>query len=203
MNRCAIIITKKINNFDKNLYSCFIGCEQGSIFLLKNNFKNSHYISDFDSIDNKLFKKIKNKNRSIIMNDETKQWSDGEEAIIYAINKLKFSPKKIDIFVNDIGRNDHFVNMFRVVYKYGCYMYGNLNKISRIEAKKDTKIINNYKFLSIFVFENTYIKTSGLKWDIDKEYDQFSGTNLISNKVLNKTANIFSSNNIVTIESNE
>jgi len=106
---------------------------------------------------------LENEKNVIKTNDKVKDFSDGEEAIIFAINELKFQPKDITIYVDESGRPDHFINMVRVIYKYGCKMIGQNVIVNKIEANTKATFNKKYKYLSMFLFDDSTITTSGLE----------------------------------------
>lgn len=186
MKKC-LITTKKLNkraiNWDD--YDCFIGVENGAKFIYKQKkLKNKYYISDFDSLLNYQDKLKKTGN--LILLQKEKNFADTEEAIKYAL-KLGYQNKDIEIFVNDdLPRKDHLINIFNISRKYQILIYGNKFKITPILENKNVIIKKeNYKYFSIFVFEETKITTNGLKWDLNKkEFNLESTTNLISNQII-------------------
>ncbi len=184
MKKAAIIINEQINNFNHSDYDLLIGVEKGAIFVYDLDTKiPKHYISDFDSVTEELKNKISSMENSTILDHETKRWADGEEAILFAIEK-GYAGENIDIYVNTWGREDHFINMIMILRKYGSRMISNNSRFLILEPNKDYEINKDiYKFVSLAFFKQTKVKTEGLKWDIDRGYDVSTGTNCISNEI--------------------
>lgn len=190
MKKAAIIINDQISEFKIDDYDLIIGVEKGSIFVynLETN-KQKYFISDFDSVSDDFKGKILTLENTIILNHETKRWSDGEEAILLAIDK-GYAGEDIDIYVNTLGREDHFINMIMILRKYGSRMISNKSRFIILEPNKDYQINRDeYSFVSLVFFKQTKVKTKGLKWEIDRGYDVSTGTNCISNEA---KANLFS-----------
>lgn len=190
MYKCAIIIDSPKDNINLDNYSILIGVEGGSKCVFNSSFKGEkYYISDFDSVSNKELENLKSnvsKSNIKILDDETKLWSDGEEAILLA-NKLGFNKTNIEIFANENKRIDHFVNMMYVLRKYGCKFIGINTIVDVVDPDIKTEIKKHGDYITAMFFEKTKIKTSGLKWDVDKTFDLDSKTNFLSNKILKKS----------------
>lgn len=205
MKKC-LITTKSLKKgqINWNNYDCFIGVERGAKFIYKKkNLANKYYISDFDSLIN-YEDKLK-KNGNLILLNKEKDFSDIEEAIKYGL-KLGYQNKDFEIFVNeDLGRKDHLFNIFNLSRKYQVLIYGNKFKITPILANKNTIIKKeNYKYLSIFVFEKTEIKTNGLKWNLNKkEFNLESTTNLISNQIIAEQCKVKFTKPCLIIQAND
>lgn len=201
MNKCAIIFDKK-KKINTNEYNLFIGVERGSgpVSNLKN--QKTMHISDFDSSSElKLIKK--KENIKILKKD--KQFVDGEEAIIMAIEE-GYEPKDIDLIIPfDISsRPDHFINMVNLTKKYGVNMMNEKILVFSINEYETKVVYNVHTYLSIFITENTIINTSGLKWNINnKEFNISEATMMISNKILKSSAKIFANKKIIIIQSSD
>lgn len=184
--RCAIIIQDKLDNFDLSKYDLLIGVEKGSAFVIEaeKDIETKH-ISDFDSIDSTLKAKLEMRDNVILKDHEKKMWADGEEAIILA-TELGYEGDKIDVYVDTTGREDHFINMVMILRKYGCSMIGPHSKFITLKPMIETTIFKeDYDYLSLTFFKQTKAKTEGLKWEIARSYDIASGTNCISNVIIN------------------
>ncbi|BDV02531.1 MAG: hypothetical protein HPAVJP_4200 [Candidatus Hepatoplasma vulgare] len=207
MKKCLIILKNLQNEERINYqdYDCFIGVELGASFLLKkNNLKNRHYISDFDSINKNDFLKIKEEENTIFLN-KIREFVDTEEAIKYA-QSLGYFKDKIVIFLNeDLGRKDHLFNVFNLARKYQVLIYGNKFKITAV-PENEYKVIKKdfYKYLSIFLFEKTFIDTKGLKWNLSwKEFNLDEATNLISNEIIKNECKIKTSKLSLVVQAND
>ncbi|CRX36912.1 / / Thiamine pyrophosphokinase / 397487:398104 Forward [Candidatus Hepatoplasma crinochetorum] len=203
MKKC-LITTKKINKIKYDNYETFIGVEYGAKFLYKKReLKNRYYISDFDSFK-KFFKKKEQINNIVILPKE-RDFVDTEEAIKYAI-KLGYKNQQIEVFVDeDLGRKDHLFNIFNLARKYQIIIFGNKFKITPISKEQKIKIYkNNYKYISLFIFEKTIIKTKSLKYDLNKkEFNLNQATNLISNEILKDSCYVEFSNKGLIIQAND
>ncbi len=205
MKRC-LITTKKLDtdeiNFDQ--YDLFIGVEYGALYLQTLNLNNVYYVSDFDSLGDKELAKFKELPNSKIL-PIIRNFVDTEEAIFVAID-LGYKGTAIDLFVNeDLGRKDHLLNVMLLARKHNISIFGNKFEIHAILPDVKTTILkNNFKYLSIFVFEKTEITTTGLKWDLGKRtFTMNSGTNLISNEFIQKAATFYADKKILVILAND
>ena len=201
VKKCAILI-KNIINFNTSEYQCFIGVENGSLFLDKLNVENKHYISDFDSIASKDKDKLILTNENVTILPQEKEYSDTEEAILYA-KSIGFNI--IDIYVDESkGRKDHLVNVMVLSKKYNVNIFGNKFKMTPLTPDKEIKIDNKYKYLSIFVYEDTLLNTKGLKWDLNnRTFNMESGTMLISNEIVDDFALIKSDKKTIIFQSDD
>jgi len=200
--KCAILI-RDVKELNLNDYDFFIGVEKGSFFLEKLNIdnKNKHFISDFDSITTKEKESLISNNKNVVVLQAEKEFVDGEEAIIYS-KKLGFH--NIDIYVDESGRKDHLINIIILCKKYNVNIKGKQFSAIPLQPNKEVKIYNNYKYLSIFVYDKTLLNSKGLKWDLEnKTFDIDTGTTLISNEIIGEYAFIKSDKKIIIFQSND
>lgn len=201
--KCAIILTRDIVDINIEKYQLLIGSEQGSEFVLEQESNiDTFHVGDFDSVTSEFKDKIAAKNNSLILDSYNKAWSDGEEAIIYAIEQ-GFEGKNIDIYVNADGRYDHFAIMLSVLRKYGATMIGKGVYISVSEPNNEVIINKHHKYVSAIFNEETQIKTNGLEWDVDKVFDQDSGTNFVSNEIKGDSFKVLSNKKVLFIQSED
>lgn len=199
MKKAAIIIKESPNIRDLDSYQILIGVENGSKFVLDNEDKfETYHIGDYDSVEEEFKEFIKSKDNVFYMEDELKEFADGEEAIIKA---KELGCSEIDIYADTDGRDDHFINMVLIARKHSINIFG--NELS-IQVVKGSKTINKeFDYTSLFFFEETKIKTNGLKWDVDRTYDFESGTNFISNKVIGNSFEITTDKRVVVMQVKE
>ncbi len=201
--KCAIILMKNINNLDVNKYELLIGSEYGSEFVINNESNiNTFHIGDYDSVEPGFKDMVSAKDNSLILDKYEKAWSDGEEAIIYALNQ-GFEGKNIDIYVDPNERYDHFSTMLAILRKYGSTLIGNGVFISVSEPNEPKIIKKHHKYVSAMFFEATEIKTNGLKWDVDKVFDQDSGTNFVSNEIESSEFEVLTNKKVLFIQSDD
>ncbi|NOQ50514.1 MAG: thiamine diphosphokinase [Mycoplasmataceae bacterium] len=203
MSKC-LITTKNINHdkFNHEDYDCFIGIELGAKFLFENlAITNKHYISDFDSIDLKTKKLLKEQDNYHEL-PKSRDLTDTEEAIKYGLN---LGYKNIDLYVDeDRGRKDHLISIYYLANKYQLNVFGNKFKITPLPKNKTTTIYNKYKYVSIFVNQKTKVSSNGLVYELKNEsFTILSGTKLISNEINGDSANICVNKNAIIIQAND
>ncbi len=201
MKKCAIIIKDKIDNINVYDYDLLIGVESGSRFVYEYKDElNTFHISDLDSLDQEWKDKISSLSNSIILDHNTKDFADGEEAIRYAL-KNNYDGSNIDLYVDFDYRQDHFLNMFFILRKYGCNLINDNIIINVVQPNIKTTIKKQYDLLSAFIFEDTFVKTNGLKWNVDEMLDIDSGTKFISNEILENEFDITVDKKIIITQS--
>ncbi len=205
MKRC-LITTKKLNTklIDFNQYDLFIGVEHGASYLQTLNLKNVYYISDFDTLGQEELKKFEKLSNTKIL-PPMRNFVDTEEAIFFALD-LGYDGSSIDLFVNEaLGRKDHLLNVVFLSKKHNLQIFGNKFEIHPILPKtKNILSQKNFKYVSMFVFEQTEITTSGLKWDLNKRiFDMDSGTNLISNEFIQEFAIFYADKKMLVVLAND
>lgn len=199
MERAAIIIEEHPNIKDISTYKVLIGVEHGSKFVLENEDKlDTYHVGDFDSVEEEFKVEMVDRKNCFYIPDELKAYCDGEEAIIKA-KELGYT--NIDIYVDINGRPDHLLNMIRVARKYSANIYSKDGIINVVNGKKTLK--KEHDYISLFFFEETNIKTEGLKWDVDRIYDIESGTNCISNRIEEDSFIIETDKKVVVFQAKE
>lgn len=165
-----------INNYDFN-NKYIIGVDKGASILAEYNIMMDLAIGDFDSIADDEIDEIKKCSKKIIKLNPIKDETDTKEAIIEA---LKIS-NDITILGGIQGyRIEHFIaNMF-LLKKYPFVRIMDDNSLIFISSKSIT-INDDYKYISIFPFEDSIISLKGFKYDLTdynlKRYDDLGVSN--------------------------
>ena len=144
----------------------------GGLEHLHSNIIPNLIIGDFDSIDNDKLLKFKNKT-TIIYKD-----NQNETDLQFAINYcLKQQPSEITIIgAVSIDRIDHVVSnlltLRQIPKEIKVKIVTSMQEIFLLRNEKVTLFNCKNKTISIFsVSECKKVKTSGLKWKIDKDLD--------------------------------
>ncbi len=199
MKRCAIITNNKIENFNHKDYDLLIGVESGSKMVCEfEKSSSTMHIGDYDSVEpecREMFAKLEN---SIIFDHDSKEHADGEEAIKLAIEK-GYKNTEIDIYVKFDHRQDHFLNMINVIRKYGVKLISKGTEAIVVPENINTIINKKYELVSIFSFEETKIKTKGLRWEIDEVINIETGTKCISNMITGDSFEILADKKVVVM----
>lgn len=165
-----------INNYDFN-NKYIIGVDKGASILAEYNIMMDLVIGDFDSIADDEIDEIKKCSKKIIKLNPIKDETDTKEAIIEA---LKIS-NDITILGGIQGyRIEHFIaNMF-LLKKYPFVKIMDDNSLIFVSSKSIT-INDDYKYISIFPFEDSIISLKGFKYDLTdynlKRYDDLGVSN--------------------------
>ncbi len=165
-----------INNYDFN-NKYIIGVDKGASILAEYNIMMDLAIGDFDSIADDEIDEIKKCSKKIIKLNPIKDETDTKEAIIEA---LKIS-NDITILGGIQGyRIEHFIaNMF-LLKKYPFVKIMDDNSLIFVSSKSIT-INDDYKYISIFPFEDSIISLKGFKYDLTdynlKRYDDLGVSN--------------------------
>lgn len=165
-----------INNYDFN-NKYIIGVDKGASILAEYNIMMDLAIGDFDSIADDEIDEIKKCSKKIIKLNPIKDETDTKEAIIEA---LKIS-NDITILGGIQGyRIEHFIaNMF-LLKKYPFVKIMDDNSLIFVSSKSIT-INDDYKYISIFPFEDSTISLKGFKYDLTdynlKRYDDLGVSN--------------------------
>ncbi len=201
--KVAIILDKTPYKFNKDNYELVIGSEYGSEYVLSiENEIDTFHIGDFDSVSEEFKSLIMNKDNSKVLDPFEKIWSDGEEAIRYAI-ELGYCGNNIDVYVNPTERMDHFSLMLSVLRKYESSLISDGLIVNVSPAGGTINIRKTHHHLSAIFYEEANIKTNGLRWDINDKFDSESGTLFISNEFINNEVEITTDKKVIFIQTED
>lgn len=176
-----------LNNFDK-----VIAVDSGVSHCLRLKLTPDFLVGDFDSIDKKIYTKIKSAKAKILKFPRDKDVTDTELALDHA---LKWGATDITILAGISGaRTDHLLGNILLLLKNKYsrtsikFVNGNQeiyiarNQI-KIEGKKDDLV-------SLIPIDDTVknMKSTGLKYDLSKYTISIQGNHGISNVITQNTA---------------
>lgn len=193
--KCAIVITQ-VSKDILSKYDLLIGVEEG-VRYIKDIDKDKIYISDFDSIDINLTEDI-DQSLLIKLDHYSKDYTDGEEAIKYALDKGYTS---IDVYCNKEDRADHLLTWIYIVNKYNIKYISDSYIVESVLKDKVNTYSRYGNKLSAYVFTDTHIKSKGLRWEVDRTFDVKSITTFISNEVIDSSFELETDNEFVIIQS--
>lgn len=183
----------KLYQPDENEY--IIGVDGGIKVLRDNNVKIDLAVGDFDSIDESEVKASQ-----VILLNKIKDQSDLAVALQAA---TQIEHQKIIIYNATGNRLDHFYSAILELVRYIKYNIEIVNSDNKIYVKKGYFEIpkSNYKYVSFFAFEDTYITLAGFKYPLDNYFLTKSDPLCLSNEIVSNIGRVYSQKPIIVIES--
>ncbi len=191
----------KINELvDQSKYDVTIGCDKAAIIAIVKKIKIDVAIGDFDSVNEREMKIIKELSAKLIKLDEHKDCTDTEEAIKYAYNNGATS---IDIFGGvDGNRIEHLLANINMLKRYeNITMTNEFSTIYVTSSSFNVENDGDY-FYSFFAATNVQgLSLSGFKYSI---YDYQLNTEdslCISNELIGGSGIVrFNSGKLIVIK---
>ena len=185
-----------------------IGVDRGCNYLYKNNIKPQYIMGDFDSIDKKVLKFMKDKNVKFKEFNPEKDFTDTEEAFDFAISELK--PTNIYLLGGTGKRLDHFIANLGLLKKsleknIKAYIIDDYNEIYLIN--KPQEITGDKGGYISFQGYNSIVKgftIKNAKYELDNYDLSFGDPLTVSNEFLDKPIKLqFEKGIIIIIKSYE
>ncbi len=181
-------------------YDVIIGCDKATVIAIVKKFKIDVAIGDFDSVNAREMRIIKELSGKLIKLEVHKDYTDTEEAIKYAYNNGATS---IDIFGGINGnRVEHFLANINMLKRYqNITMNNEFSTIYVTSNSFDIKNDGNY-FYSFFAAEKVKgLTLSGFKYSL-YDYELNTDDSLcISNELLDEDGVVrFNSGKLIVIK---
>lgn len=166
-----------------------IAVDRASVWLVQNNITADLAIGDFDSVTGNEKRTIQKKIKKIIEYPESKDKTDLELAIEYAINE-----KVEDVIIFGVWgcRLDHVLSGISLLeklwlQKIRAKIVDKNNEVIFVSGTHNAKRNKSYKYLSIIpVSEKIIASTKGLKYNLCKDVVGRATSTSISNEVTGK-----------------
>jgi thiamine pyrophosphokinase len=185
-NKVVTILAGAMTKADiKLIQGDVIGVDRGALFALENAIPIIAAIGDFDSVNQSEKQKIKSHVEVMLEYDRTKDASDTELAIQYAI-KQKY---KTIYVLGVIGtRLDHFLAVMHSLYRYPRQHIIILNATNHIQLLQVGKhrLAILHRYFTLLTFKATNISLSGAKYPLKNYTLQPQDTFTLSNEPLKK-----------------
>lgn len=170
-----------------------IGVDFGAFWLLEQGIVPHAAIGDFDSVDDKQYKVIKEKVHKVIKFSKEKDATDLELAVGEAI---KSSTEEVWIYGGLGSRFDHSFAGIQMLLKLEShnicgYLVDKTNKINIVRQVEKFSRTKEYKYISFFPIDKTaIISLEGFKYNDNKLKISRGSTISVSNEILAQTAKI-------------
>ncbi len=191
----------KINELaDQSEYDVTIGCDKAAVIGIVKKFRIDVAIGDFDSVDSREMRIIRELSGRIIMLDEHKDNTDTEEALKYAYNNGATS---VDIY-GGIGGNriEHLFANINMLKKYENVTMSNEFSTIYVTSKSfSVTDIDDY-YYSFFAATNVKgLTLIGFKYSL-YDYDLATDDSLcVSNELSEKNGQVrFNSGKLIVIK---
>ncbi|MGN1405772.1 MAG: thiamine diphosphokinase, partial [Erysipelotrichaceae bacterium] len=187
MKTCTVVCGYK-PEFEK-IEGDLIGVDKGCLYLLNKGYKDFISIGDFDSVNISEFELIKSNSKELIKLIPEKDDTDLEHTLHYLEKK---GYKKVIIYGALGGRQDHnLLNIkFCLTSKLNIVFIGNKHKIFALSKGSYNIDKGEYKFLSLFAFEDSIVNLEGVKYPITFKKIGFNDLYTTSNEILEKSCHI-------------
>lgn len=195
----VVLVANRIDDLNVEDNIDYIGVDGGSLYCLDHNITMVCAIGDFDSIGNNDLERLKTHTKIIKLPVE-KDVVDSEYALNYA-SELGYD--EIELTGAMGGRQDHFLAIYQLL-KTGSVpfvMKDNYNIIYRLDAG-EYELKKEMQYLSFFACERLKISITGVKYPLHDREIQESDVYLVSNEIVEKTANLKISGRVIVIQSN-
>lgn len=197
----AVLVIGNNYKFNKeDFYNSYvIGVDKGALYCLNNDIKMDLAVGDFDSIKEDELESIK-KITKIVKLNPIKDDTDTE----HALNIVKNYDEIVILGGIKGNRIEHFISMLIYLKKYPNLVIKDDNSII-FRADKDIILKkDNYKFISLFSFDNnTIISLDGFKYNLDnynlKENDPLG----VSNEIVLDEAKIKLNGKIIIVKTKD
>lgn len=187
MKTCTVVCGYKPEI--KNIEGDLIGVDRGCLFLIQNNFKDFLAIGDFDSVNEVEYGLIRSYSKEIIKLNPVKDDTDLEHALHYLEEN---GYKKAIVYGALGGRQDHNLLNIKLclVSKMNIVFLDARHKI--FVLGRGTYNINkdNYRFLSLFAFEESIVNLEGVKYPIAFKKICFNDLFTTSNEITDESCHI-------------
>ena len=169
-------------------YDYLVGVDRGALFLAQANREMDLAVGDFDSVNAEEFMLLQKYAKKICQIPKEKDYSDGEYAIM-KVNKMGFD--EIVIYGGLGKRWDHSYLNLRLLEKYPrLVLKDTQNEISLLETGKYDVDKKNYNYLSFMPISEGMITIQGVKYSLNKRKISETDTYLVSNEILEDSAQI-------------
>ncbi len=197
----AVLVIGNNYKFNKeDFYNSYvIGVDKGALYCLNNDIKMDLAVGDFDSIKEDELEAIK-KITKIVKLNPIKDDTDTE----HALNIVKNYDEIVILGGIKGNRIEHFISMLIYLKKYPNLVIKDDNSII-FRADKDIILKkDNYKFISLFSFDNnTIISLYGFKYNLNnynlKENDPLG----VSNEIVLDEAKIKLNGKIIIVKTKD
>lgn len=189
MNKCVIVCGYKPLILEEYKDELVIGVDKGALYLAKNNIKMDFAIGDFDSVNEEEFLIIKTYTNNLIKLNPIKDDTDLEHALKFAKEK---GYKSIDVYGCLGGRQDHNLLNLKLLYlsDLDITYYDEKHKIFSLKEGTYKIYKDNYKYLSLFTFEDCTLSLEGTYYPIKRTTLTIDDNYTTSNEILEKYCQI-------------
>lgn len=176
----------------------YIGVDGGVETLLSQGIMPMVVVGDYDSLKDKdCLKKIRN-----IQLPQQKDDTDTAIAIEYLLSN---GYNDIVLYGVTGGRIDHFLAVLCMLKKYRDHSLTVLdeqNKIYILKAGKHCIHKNEYRYLSFFTDQDTYITIKGCVYPLDQYLLKNNDPLCVSNEICDETCEIEITSDVIVVQSN-
>ena len=201
MKSCTVVCGYK--PYIKEIIGDVIGVDAGCLYLIEKGINIDLAIGDFDSVDEKQYKLIKEKSKKIIKLNPIKDDTDLE----HCLNDLALNGyQNVYIYGSLGGRRDHELINIKLCYlsKMNIFLIDDKQVIYKLE--KGIHIIkkNNYKYLSLICLDKVIINLEGVKYPISYKEINFKDLYTTSNEISYDSAKLeLLSGKVLVIQCND
>lgn len=184
MKKCYIV--SGFNPIIKDKYDGFlVGVDKGCLYLALKNIEMDVGIGDFDSIADDELEIIKKHCGKLLKLNPIKDDTDMEHALKY-VEELGY--KEIEVYGCLGGRQDHNLLNIKLLYlsSLNITLFDEKNKMFCLDEGKHVVYKNEYKYLSLFVFEKANVKLEECYYNLDNIDLDINDNYTTSNEILDK-----------------
>ncbi len=184
MKKCYIV--SGFNPIIKDKYDGFlVGVDKGCLYLALRNIEMDVGIGDFDSVADDELETIKMHCKKLVKLNPIKDDTDMEHALKY-VEELGY--KEIEVYGCLGGRQDHNLLNIKLLYLSGLdiTLFDEKNKMFCLDEGKHIVYKNEYKYLSLFVFEKANVKLEECYYNLDNIDLDINDNYTTSNEILDK-----------------
>ncbi len=183
MNKCIIVCGYKPLILKDYKDALLIGVDKGALYLANSNVKMDYAIGDFDSVCLEEFLEIKKFASEVIKLNPIKDDTDLEHTLNF-VKEMGYTD--IDVYGCLGGRQDHNLLNLKLLYlsDLNIKYYDEKHKIFSKSQGTHKIYKENYKYLSLFVFEKCVLSLSGTYYPIFKTTLTITDNYTTSNEIL-------------------
>ncbi len=183
MNKCIIVCGYKPLILKDYKDALLIGVDKGALYLANSNVKMDYAIGDFDSVCEEEFLEIKKFASEVIKLNPIKDDTDLEHTLNF-VKEMGYTD--IDVYGCLGGRQDHNLLNLKLLYisDLNIKYYDEKHKIFSKFQGTHKIYKENYKYLSLFVFEKCVLSLSGTYYPIFKTTLTITDNYTTSNEIL-------------------
>ena len=187
MKTCTVVCgyRPQLNTIEGDL----IGTDRGCLYLALNGYKDFVAIGDFDSVNDDEYKIIKDNSRELIKLNPVKDDTDLEHTLHFPEER---GYKKALIYGALGGRQDHNLLNIKLclLSEISAVLMDSKHKIFSLAKGSYSIEKNNYRFLSLFAFEEAIVNLEGVKYPISFKKIGFKDLYTTSNEIVAESCHI-------------